>query len=70
MRGYIKMICCFIAVWMFIQVVPMALDKLKTYKAIIEKSEKLGIDNAALFYSEEEHTSLAEREISSKLSPE
>ena len=55
------------AVWGFIRIAPSLLNKLKSYQDLVQKSEELGIDNSALFYSEEPLTSIAEQELSVKL---
>ena len=49
--------------WMFVYVVPKALNEFKAYRAVIKSSEQLGVDNAALFYTEELLTSQAELEM-------
>ena len=68
MRNWVKMILCLLIVWGFIRFAPLLLGKLKSYQNIVEKSEELGIDNSALFYSEEPLTSVAEQELAVKLS--
>ena len=55
------------AIWVFIRFTPYFLDKLKSYRSLVQKSEELGIDNSALFYSEEPLTGIAERELSEKI---
>ena len=46
---------------------PLILNKIPSYTDVIKKSETLGIDNAALFYSEEPLTSRAELELNERL---
>lgn len=56
-----------LVLWSFIKGFPLILNNIKPYRAVIEKSEELGIDNAALFYSEEAHTSIAEYKLLERL---
>jgi len=58
---------CGLAIWGFIKIFPMILGRISVYQAVIENSENLEIDNSALFYSEESHTSVAERDLKEKL---
>jgi len=50
-----------------VQLAPIVLTKIPAYDELIQKSESMGIDNAALFYSEEALTSLAESELNERL---
>jgi hypothetical protein len=68
MKPIIKMMLYIVAVAAFIKFVPMLLMHNGTYVEIKINSEKLGIDNSTLFYSEEPRTSIAERELSASLS--
>ncbi|MCG8309707.1 MAG: hypothetical protein MI975_20090 [Cytophagales bacterium] len=67
MKGYIRALLCFIGIWGFIEFFPELLSAIKPYREVIEFSENAGIDNAALFYSEESLTSSAEQEIKEQL---
>ena len=62
------MVICLLAIWGFIKVSPILLNGIKSYQEVIVNAEKLGIDNAALFYSEESHTSQAEQKLKEQLS--
>ena len=68
MKPIIKMLLYLVAVAAFIKFVPMLLMHSGTYVEIKTNSEKLGIDNSTLFYSEEPRTSIAEQELSVSLS--
>lgn len=70
MKSWIKMAVCVLAIWGFIKYFPMVLGRISSYQAVIDNSEKLEIDNAALFYSEESHTSVAERKLKEQLNSE
>lgn len=41
----------------------MILSHITSYQEVIVNSENMGIDNAALFYSEEAYTSIAENKL-------
>lgn len=70
MRDWIKMILCFLAVGVFIKIFPLLSNRIDTYRMIIKNSEQLGIDNSALFYSEEPLTLKAEQELIKRLNSE
>ena len=57
------MILVILAIAVFVKWTPLVLKKSDTYRKITEKSIELGIDNAALFYSEESHSSIAEQNL-------
>lgn len=67
MKSWIRMVICFIGLWGFIKFSPVLLYKIGYYKDIIENAEKLGVDNAAMFYTEDPVTSFAEQRIKEKL---
>lgn len=67
MKSYFKLIMFFLAIAAFISLFPLLLECSETYTAIKQKSEALGIDNSALFYSEESMTSVAEQVLKTKL---
>lgn len=67
MKNWLKLIFCMLAIWGFIIVIPKFLSQFSSYSDVIRKSEELGIDNAALFYSEEPLTSIAELELRERL---
>ena len=70
MRNWIKMILCFLAVGGFIKIFPLLSNRIDTYRMIIKNSEQLGIDNSALFYTEEPLTLKAEQELIKRLNSE
>jgi len=55
-----------LAIWGFIIIIPLFLGRFKSYSEVIKKSEDLGIDNSALFYSDEPLTSIAEIELNER----
>ena len=67
MSRWMKLLFCFLAVYGFIIIIPLFLNKIKSYRDVIENSESLEIDNSALFYSEEALTSRAELELRERL---
>ena len=67
MRSWFKMLACLVAVWGFIKIIPLILENINSYKAVIERSEELGIDNSTLFYSEEPLSFTAEQELKHRL---
>ena len=67
MKSYIKMILYLIVIAAFIRFFPLLLMCSQSYVDVKNNSEKLGIDNSTLFYSEEPRTSLAEQELAMKL---
>jgi hypothetical protein len=67
MRPWLKLVFYFLLVWSFIYLMPFFLNKIPSYTDVIQKSETLGIDNSALFYSEEPLTSRAELELNERL---
>lgn len=67
MKAWIKLIAFVVLIWCFVKYTPVLLNKVKIYKQVIDYSMKMGIDNAALFYTEEPLTSQAEQELIIKL---
>lgn len=67
MIKWLKLIFWMLAICGFIIVIPKFLSQFSSYSDLIKKSEELGIDNAALFYSEEPLTSNAELELNERL---
>lgn len=67
MKGWIKLIVSFLLVWCFVKYAPKILANIDTVQRIVENSERFGIDNSALFYSEEPLTSKAELVLSEKM---
>ena len=45
----------------------MLLSKFRYYEEIVNNADSLGIDNAALFYTEDPITSIAEQKLRDKL---
>ena len=54
-------------IWSFVHLMPLILNKISSYREVINKSVSLEIDNSALFYSEEPLTSSAEMELRERL---
>ena len=67
MKPWLKLVFYLLLIWSFIYLIPLILNKIPSYTDVIQKSETLGIDNAALFYSEEPLTSMAELELNERL---
>lgn len=67
MRPWIKLILCFVSMWGFVKLSPLLLNKIESYRVVVDNSELLGIDNATLFYSEEPRTSEAEQYLKLQL---
>ena len=62
-KPWIKMILVILAIAVFVKWTPLVLNESDAYRKITEKSIELGIDNAALFYTEESHSSIAEQNM-------
>lgn len=67
MKEWFKLFFFLLLIWGFVQLVPTFLNKIPSYKDVINNSVSLDIDNAALFYTEEPLTSSAEMELSERL---
>lgn len=67
MKAWLKLTLCLLAIWSFVVGFPLILNRISSYQEVIENSENLGIDNAALFYSEEPYTSVAENNLMESL---
>ena len=67
MRPWLKLVFYLLLVWSFMYLMPLILNKIPSYADVIQNSETLGIDNSALFYSEEPLTSRAELELNERL---
>lgn len=63
MKAWLKLVFCLLAIWIFVEGFPMILSHITSYQEVIVNSENMGIDNAALFYSEEAYTSIAENKL-------
>ncbi len=63
MKAWLKLVFCLLAIWIFVEGFPLILSNISSYQEVIENSEIMGIDNAALFYSEEAYTSIAENKL-------
>ena len=61
------MLCAVLVVLAFVKCFPLVLNKFKIYREITEKSTQLGIENSALFYTEEKLTSVAEQKLKRQL---
>ena len=67
LKAWLKMICAALVIWGFVKCIPLILNRFKIYREITEKSAQLGIENSALFYTEEKHTSVAEQKLKRQL---
>lgn len=56
--------------WGIIYLLPTALNRIRVYREFMEISGEKGIDNSALFYSEEPLTLDSEQILNEKLNPE
>lgn len=70
MKAWLKLVFCLLAIWIFVEGFPMILSHITSYQEVIVNSENMGIDNAALFYSEEAYTSIAENKLYESLRSE
>lgn len=68
MKNWLKLGFCLLLILGFVYFAPKALSRIPAYSELIQNSEEMGIDNTALFYSEEALTSEAEKELNDKLS--
>lgn len=67
MRRWLKALFSIIVICTFIIITPKALNEIKMYREVIESSERLGVDNSALFYTEEHMTAQAELELKERI---
>jgi hypothetical protein len=67
MKNWFKLFLYLLMIWSFVYLMPLILNKIPSYADVIQNSETLGIDNSALFYSEEPLTSSAEMELRERL---
>ena len=67
MKKWIRFWLCLAGIFLFVKLCPLLLSQNSTYKQLTDRSEKLGIDNAALFYSEEAKTATAEKALKDRL---
>ena len=67
MKRWLRLIVLTTAVWAFILIIPRILGKIEVYHQFMESSRSKGIDNSALFYSEEPHALESERILKEKL---
>ena len=67
MKNVLKLLFCVVAIWVFVKITPLLLSGINSYQQVIQKSKILGIDNSALFYTEELLTSKAEQELNERL---
>ena len=63
MKGWIKLALSLVAIYGFIVFTPTFLEKIKIYQNVVESSEKHGIDNNSVFYSDEPISYKAEKEL-------
>lgn len=69
MKKWLKLGYCLLLVIGFIYLSPKIFNRIPTYSQVIDNAEARGIDNSALFYSEEMLTSRAEEKLNEQLNP-
>jgi len=62
-RAWLKITLAISTIVAFIKWSPLVFNKSDTYREITKKSVEMGIDNAALFYTEEKHSEIAEQNM-------
>ena len=67
MKGWRKLILFAVALWAFVFMLPKILNEFEVYRQFVETSHSKGIDNSALFYSEEPHALQAEQKLKERL---
>ena len=67
MKRYLRLLLCLIVMIAFIRLFPLLMKTNTTYVKIQKNSERMGIDNSTLFYSEEPRTSTAEETLMARL---
>jgi hypothetical protein len=68
MKSWARLILLVLALWAFVFVVPKILNEIEVYRQFVEISRSKGVDNSALFYSEEPHTLKSEQELKERFS--
>ncbi len=68
MKSWGRLILLVLALWAFVFVVPKILNEFEVYRQFVEISRSKGIDNSALFYSEEPHALKSEQVLKERLS--
>ena len=63
MRSWLKLFLSILAVYAFIIFIPKMLMNFESYSEVLKSSEKHGIDNSSIFYSEEPISYKAEKEM-------
>ena len=61
MKRWLKLFLCGIGIWVFMEIAPGMMRSIVVYQKIQENSAKMGIDNSAVFYSEEPMSYKAEQ---------
>jgi hypothetical protein len=67
MKSWLKLFLSILVVYAFIAFMPKILLSFQSYQDILKSSEKAGIDNNSIFYSDEPISYKAEKEIKQKL---
>ena len=67
MKRWLKLFLFVAGIWIFMEIAPRLMNSISIYQEIQENSEKLGIDNSAVFYSEEPMSYKAEEAMNQKL---
>jgi hypothetical protein len=70
MKRWAKLFSIVMLLWGIIYLLPTALNRIRVYREFMEISGEKGIDNSALFYSEEPLTLDSEQILNEKLNPE
>lgn len=67
MKSWIKLLAGLVLMFVFVKTTPILLNKISAYREFTQRAQDMDIDTAALFYSDEYHTSTAERTIKESL---
>jgi hypothetical protein len=63
MKRWVKLFIFLAGIWAFMEVAPLVMRSFVVYQTIQENSAKMGIDNSAVFYSEEPMSYKAEKSM-------
>jgi hypothetical protein len=61
MKRWLKLFLFVMGIWVFMEVAPGMMRSIVVYQKIQENSAKMGIDNSAVFYTEEPMSYKAEK---------
>jgi hypothetical protein len=67
MKSWRKLILFAVAIWVFVFMIPKILNEFQVYRQFVETSHSKGIDNSALFYTEEPHALQSEQILKERL---